>query len=621
MACLSEVLSTRAAVPGLAAYFRAEAAGAGAAAEVVGGACVGATAELAVRARARGAEEGAGSSASTGVGTGASSASPRPAAGARPALTPELLACASSRHAVLREKALSALRGLAGNYPHALCAGASTADAATAAAEPQAVVPGAGVGGGGAWSAGARPPASGVLTASTSSSAPPAPYSTAHALSRCWGRLLAAAAHSLEVSCSESPSGRAPSQPPQQQQQRLRSPRVSGGGAAPGNTSAATSADDKAAQVASQMLGAALRGAADLLGLQDVACGGGNADGDSGEPRDAGSEAGATLAHGGDDGSGDAAAAAGAMQLLHGFWVGARRVLVPMATSSHSYMVRSAALTALATLPRLLARGGGSGGDGDGCGSGNGDAQLEVAELVALLASAATGDEVPAVRAAACRALGALLPPLLLLRRAGAAAAAAPEARDVDGGGATAVAATNGATALSSGGAFAASGGGGSGGARALVACLGNPVVSVRIAASWGLAEVCAALHGVAGAARRARARAHSAAGGKASGGGGGEVATAGLVAHLADAALLTMRDVEKVRANGVRALGSLLAIAPAPRCDAAGGAAAAERHSAEVGKADGDADWLRRAVDDLQSCLTTGNVSVSGGSGGCGLH
>lgn len=72
----------------------------------------------------------------------------------------------------------------------------------------------------------------------------------------------------------------------------------------------------------------------------------------------------------------------------------------------------------------------------------------------------------------------------------------------------------------------AGGGSGGGAGAHALVACLGDSVLSVRIAAAWGLAELCAALRASAGTRAMAPPL---------------------LVARLADAALLATHDVDKV--------------------------------------------------------------------------
>ncbi len=287
-------------------------------------------------------------------------------------------------------------------------------------------------------------------------------------------------------------------------------------------------------------------------------------------------------------------------------------------------------------------------------------------QLLQLLAAAAAADAVAAVRAAACKALGA--------------AAALPAALDDPGLGA----------AVSS----------------ALQACTRDTVLSVRMAAAWAVANLCDAyrarmaaawvvLQGAAHGAGEVEAEANrSASHAKASTSGvawspagkgarkgcttgpqggkdgpaanGGGAAAAGersgtgaalqphhyqQLAALCTAAVAATQDTDKVRANGIRAVGNLLACltpalapnlaststtstatrirtnaaahwgSPGPAAGRGAGPStgkgpppgtepAATEHPAAATTIDLDA-WLDSALGCLQSCLTTGNMKV----------
>ncbi|PNH12673.1 HEAT repeat-containing protein 6 [Tetrabaena socialis] len=260
---------------------------------------------------------------------------------------------------------------------------------------------------------------------------------------------------------------------------------------------------------------------------------------------------------------------AGMAQLV-GMWGEAVELLVPAATSHASYMVRSAGLACLGELPEPVF---------------SGLALPLQQRLLALLSAAAGSDTVPAVRAAACKSLGL------------AAAFPAVLAASQLSGQVT----------------------------RALLAGLRDPVLSVRIAASWAVANLCDAYRkrleaaeagggpdgsgqggwgereqageqgGVgAPAALQSRWQSNAAASTSASSAAAAAAvasspraspsaapaAAAALAAHhyaqlaaLCGGAIVATQDVDKVRANGIRAVGNLLAaLSPDMAAGLAGG-------------------------------------------------
>ncbi|GIL43300.1 hypothetical protein Vafri_1091 [Volvox africanus] len=221
------------------------------------------------------------------------------------------------------------------------------------------------------------------------------------------------------------------------------------------------------------------------------------------------------------------------LQRLASMWQDAVAVLVPAATSHQSYMVRSAGLSCLSEVPEPVF------------------SSLTCAlqqQLLTLLSDAAASDAVAAVRAAACKALGAaaVFPAVL----------ETPQLSDHI--------------------------------TRALLPSLRDSVLSVRIAAGWAIANLCDAyrrrLEALANGEGsdteqqlRSRVDSHAHASTSSYGGGSGAVsfhthltlslATVPLEPHhyrqlaaLCGAAIISTQDTDKVRANGVRAVGNLLA-------------------------------------------------------------
>lgn len=212
--------------------------------------------------------------------------------------------------------------------------------------------------------------------------------------------------------------------------------------------------------------------------------------------------------------------------------------------------------------------------------------------LATLLSGAATGDAVAAVRATACKALGALV----MFPRVQRDPAVSGLAH------------------------------------TAITATIRDPVLSVRIAACWALGNACDAMRlgsctgsgtDTGGGTLDPAAPQLSAAGGGPSMAGDspqrqGEAAPAPvtgtselptpppptLAEHqlqqlqaMCSAAVAAGQDVDKVRANGVRAMGSLLVVVQ--------DSGEVALHMPEVGA------WLERAFTCLQSSLTTGNMKV----------
>ncbi|GAQ81235.1 hypothetical protein KFL_000750040 [Klebsormidium nitens] len=112
---------------------------------------------------------------------------------------------------------------------------------------------------------------------------------------------------------------------------------------------------------------------------------------------------------------------------------------------------------------------------------------------------------------------------------------------------------------------------------QAILKGVSDPVVSVHILATWALANLCEALgeqEGDKGSAQRVPSE---------------------TLKPLTEAALEAVRDGDKVRANAVRALGNLSAVADL---------------SIVAGESQGDT-WIDRMVAALLTCTTTGNVKV----------
>ncbi|GLC35771.1 hypothetical protein PLESTB_000492500 [Pleodorina starrii] len=263
---------------------------------------------------------------------------------------------------------------------------------------------------------------------------------------------------------------------------------------------------------------------------------------------------------------------------LAAMWQDAVAVLVPAATSHTSYMVRSAGLACLGEVPEpVFSR----------------LPQRLQQQLLTLLSDAAAGDAVPAVRAAACKALGAAA--------AFPAVLAQPQLSDH-------------AT-------------------RALLPCLRDAVLSARIAAGWAVANLCDAYRRLllenpapdpADAEQQLRAqRAESHAQASTSARGGGFPAAPAAVppqslelhhyrqlAALCGAAITATHDADKVRANGIRAVGYLLAaLTPdmAPGLAAAAGGGGGVAVAAELAASGSSGASWRAARREAPSAVTSG--------------
>lgn len=545
LACLAEAFSTKAPMPGLAAYLQ-----------------------------------------SPGSGPGA--------------LVHELLGlCGSDTPAVQRIEALGALKGLATNYMFALpeiwkpiCATASSGlgDAVAAAAA-------AGTGGGaGAVAAAAAAAGAGAAGGpSQRQQPPPMQLQQPHfALppqaqpGRGWGRGQDRAAPHPHTPPSPSPG--APSSARQGQPQQRGSPgsgsrqppsaassfnsRSPAAAAEPSASSA--SPEDKATQLALKLMSDYLAAQARRYGLARS-----DALGAPGDASDAASglaspsvaarvavaqqrAAGSLMLSPGSTASEEEVEAA--VERLAAMWRDALRVVAPAAVQHAAFMVRAAALACLDELPEAVY------------------ARLDPAlqrSAVQLLTGAATGDAVAAVRSSACKSLGLL--------------ATFPGVMD----GPELSAAVS----------------------RALAPCVRDNVVSVRISAAWAVANACdahrrrldprhlqhqATAKGEAsGSAAAERVLSHSHATTSAPAGSPApqplqpqllqphHLAQLGLLCSLAVAAV---QDTDKVRANGIRAIGQLLAsVTPQLGLQPEGGLDA----------------FLDGALTSLQSCMTTGNMKV----------
>ncbi|XP_077233476.1 ARM repeat superfamily protein isoform X2 [Tasmannia lanceolata] len=113
-----------------------------------------------------------------------------------------------------------------------------------------------------------------------------------------------------------------------------------------------------------------------------------------------------------------------------------------------------------------------------------------------------------------------------------------------------------------------------------------DTLVSVRITASWALANICDSL----------RHRASDLHLDKCS---SGPNAYSGSISLLAECALRLTKDGDKIKSNAVRALGNLSRFVRFTN------------QSAMCGPVDGDPHWLERMVQAFLSCVTTGNVKV----------
>lgn len=299
-------------------------------------------------------------------------------------------------------------------------------------------------------------------------------------------------------------------------------PRESMGGVGgASNVGGGSSVDDKVVQLAVKLLGSFLAASGEAHGLApDVSPQG--AEGDSVAPAlptptaatTNATAAGTTGAAGGEQGAfcvvrgGGGEVQEAVVQRLSDWWQQGLGLLLPVSTAHVSDMVRSAAVSVSADLPRRVFE------------QLPQDLQRKVVEVAVQVA---TRDSAAAVRAAGCKALGAVC----------------------------AFPAVMGDASLS-GGVLGA-----------LSAAMGDGVLSVRIASCWGLACMCEGL--------RALLSSHPAPGPSAapvSGGGSCAEAAPPLsphhLAHLARLAQCVVAavsggDADKAKVNGLQALGALL--------------------------------------------------------------
>ncbi|CAN6914804.1 unnamed protein product [Brassica oleracea] len=118
-----------------------------------------------------------------------------------------------------------------------------------------------------------------------------------------------------------------------------------------------------------------------------------------------------------------------------------------------------------------------------------------------------------------------------------------------------------------------------------------DPLISVRVTASWALANVCEAL--------RYRVNDTSF---------GGSNTTSQFVDSLIECALRLTEDGDKVKANAVRALGSISKYVKL-RCMTSNHEVLPSVHHHLSGAV--NSSWLERTVQAFLSCVTTGNVKV----------
>jgi hypothetical protein len=237
------------------------------------------------------------------------------------------------------------------------------------------------------------------------------------------------------------------------------------------------------------------------------------------------------------------------LEVLCGHWVSALQLLLSDTLWHHaSAVVRAAAVTVPAALPArawccpLL------------------PAALRQ-QLLAAAAGTATGDAVTAVRAAAAKTLGSLavLPGVLSFEQQQQQGEQQQQQL-----------------------------------CEALVQCVGDEAVSVRLNAALSLSTVCDQ-QGQQQGQQQGREQ--------------GSSVDALPLQLLCDAALAAASDTEKVRCHGVRAIGALLvAWQPSARRDdcavhVAGGGAAKARWSSS--------SWLGAALSSLQSCLAARSMKV----------
>ena len=163
-----------------------------------------------------------------------------------------------------------------------------------------------------------------------------------------------------------------------------------------------------------------------------------------------------------------------------------------------------------------------------------------------------------------------------------------------------------------------------------LLHCLSDSVLSVRISASQAIANICDAASTLLRCPTRLLLppSPDSTAASQQSRQPGGNSFVV-LMEKLMEATRLASRDVDKVRSNGVRGMGSLMASLSTGSPSSESGHLTSDRHiEARRGQGQGGgstgpllsvpapspeaiSSWLERALPNLQSCLTTGNMKA----------
>ncbi|XP_020114752.1 HEAT repeat-containing protein 6 isoform X1 [Ananas comosus] len=217
-------------------------------------------------------------------------------------------------------------------------------------------------------------------------------------------------------------------------------------------------------------------------------------------------------------------------------WNEAIKMLLPRASSHTSPMVRAAAITCFAGMTSAVF--------------------FSLTEdkqefILSTSVTAALNDTVPSVRSAACRAIGVIasFPQIMSKSRVLNDIIHAAEFNTHD------------------------------------------PVVSVRITASWALANICDSLR-----YNFTELRKESYA----------DELTESIIPLLAESALRLTKDGDKIKSNAVRALGNLSRFIKFDDHSSV-----THLPSGSVSASHGDSHWLERMVQAFVSCVTTGNVKV----------
>ncbi|XP_008813546.2 HEAT repeat-containing protein 6 isoform X2 [Phoenix dactylifera] len=119
-----------------------------------------------------------------------------------------------------------------------------------------------------------------------------------------------------------------------------------------------------------------------------------------------------------------------------------------------------------------------------------------------------------------------------------------------------------------------------------------DPLASVRITASWALANICDSLRHKATELRLENSA--------------GEITDSKCISLLVESALQLTKDGDKIKSNAVRALGNLARFIRFTHHSITN-----DRPSVSYSALSGDSQWLERMVQAFVSCVTTGNVKV----------